>query len=93
MFYLAPMLIMPIMFVPRFTSSGAQPHRSIADFKSLENFAFDGAAPSDGGAVGGASSGVLFRGHGEARQFRHALVQTDEAGAEYVMCNYRHRNF
>ena len=68
----------------RFTSCRhAQPRRSIA-FKSLENLAFDGAEPGDAAAGSGAA---LYSGHGESREFRHLLVQTDEGDNEYVLCH------
>ena len=87
-------------------ASSAAAARSIADtaeFKSLENLAFDGA----GGATGLGAATHLYSidtdacspprpkkrkagaatggGGGSGALFHHALVQTDEAGREYVM--------
>lgn len=67
-------------------------HKTItepAKFKSLENYAFDGGGAGsvgDGdGDPGQQPSERLYNGVGALRQFRHALIQRDETGAEYAL--------
>jgi hypothetical protein len=59
------------------------PPAAVHAFKSLENFAFDGAAP----AIAGAAA-MLYQvsddGHPE---FAHSLVQEDEAGRPFILCH------